>query len=162
MKNKGSRGREEKTIYFTTTIDRLLSQYIRTERAHFDPQGRKRLEELDDTDPLFLTRTGKPYTRSAFYYHWKKLFEPAQQQWKPEARIEYSPHDLRHLRVTRTVTKIRKEAKGDSAQEAALLEGFQHLMAWSSPATIGTYTKTMNKREAIRAILYQIPFYVVK
>lgn len=153
VKNKGSRGREEKTIYFTTTLDRLLSQYIRTERARFDPQGRKRLEELDDTDPLFLTRTGKPYTRSAFYYHWKKLFEPAQQQWKPEARIEYSPHDLRHLRVTRTVTKIRKEAKGDSAQEAALLEGFQHLMAWSSPATIVTYTKTMNKREAIKAIL---------
>jgi Phage integrase family len=153
VKNKGSRGREEKTIYFTPTIDRLLHQYIRTERARYDPQGRKRLEELDDVDPLFLTRTGKPYTRSTFYYHWKKLFEPAQQQWKPQERVEYSPHDLRHLRVTRTVTKIRKEAKGDAAQEAALLEGFQHLMAWSSPATMVTYTKTMNKREAIKAIL---------
>src|SRR6266516_6212081 len=30
VKNKGSRGREEKTIYFTPTIERLLQQYIRT------------------------------------------------------------------------------------------------------------------------------------
>ena len=153
VKNKGSRGREEKTIYFTPTIERHLQQYVRTERARYDPQGRKRLDELDDRDPLFLTRTGKPYSRSAFYHNWKRLFEPAQQQWKSQERVDFSPHDLRHLRVTRTVTKIRKDAKGDGAQEAALLEGFQHLMGWSSPATMVTYTKTMNKREAITVVL---------
>jgi len=153
VKNKGSRGREEKMIYFTSTVERLLQQYIRTERARYDPRGINRLEELDDRDPLFLTRTGKPYTRSAFYHHWKKLFEPAQQQWKSEERVEFSPHDLRHLRVTRTVTKIREATQGDVAKEAALLEGFQHLMGWSSPATMATYTKTMNKREAIKAVL---------
>jgi site-specific recombinase XerD len=153
VKNKGSRGREEKTIYFTQGCDRLLLDYIRTERAHFDPRNRKRLEELDDHDPLFLTRTGKPYSRTAFYHNWKKLFEPAQQQFKKTEQVVFTPHDLRHLRVTRTVTKIRKDAQGDAAAEAALLEGFQHLMGWRSPETIATYTKTMNKREALQIVL---------
>src|SRR2546429_5770624 len=65
VKNKGSHGREEKTIYFTPTVDRHLLNYIRTERARYDPGGRNQLEELDDRDPLFLTRTGKPYSRSS-------------------------------------------------------------------------------------------------
>ncbi len=110
VKNKGSRGREEKTIYFSQSLDRYLHDYIRTERAKYDPHGRKRLEDLADHDPLFLTRTGKPYTRSAFYYHWNKLFAPAQQQFKKGECVEFTPHDLRHLRVTRTVANLRKQA----------------------------------------------------
>jgi integrase len=153
VKNKGSRGREEKMIHFTPTVERRLQEYIRTERAKYDPQGRKCLEELDDRDPLFLTRTGKPYSRSAFYHHWKRLFTPAQCQVKKQDRVEFSPHDLRHLRVTRTVTKLRKEANGNSAVEASLLEGFQHLMGWQSSETMATYLKTMNKRKAIESVL---------
>ncbi len=153
VKNKGSRGREEKTIYFTPTIERQLQKYIRTERAKYDPQGRKQLSELSDRDPLFLTRTGKPYSRAAFYYNWKKLFEPAQQQFRRTDQVSFTPHDLRHLRVTRTVTKIRKDAQSDAAAEAALLEGFQHLMGWRSPETMATYTKTMNKRKALEMVL---------
>lgn len=153
VKNKGSRGREEKLIHFTESIEASLIKYVRTERAQYDPQGRKRLSDLDDRDPLFLTRTGKPYTRAAFYYNWKKLFEPAQQQFKPAEQVSFTPHDLRHLRVTRAVTKIRKDAKGDAAEEASLLEGFQELMGWRSRETMATYTKTMNKRQAIKAVL---------
>lgn len=153
VKNKGSRGREEKLIHFTTSIDTALVKYIRTERARYDPQGRKRLEELDDRDPLFLTRTGKSYNRAAFYHHWNRLFAPAQRQFKPQEQVEFTPHDLRHLRVSRTVTKIRKDAKGDAAEVAARLEGFQELMGWRSRETMATYTKTMNKREAIQAVL---------
>jgi hypothetical protein len=75
-----------------------------------------------------LTRRGKPYNRPAFYHHWNKLFAPAQHQFKKGEHVEFTAHDLRHLRVTRTVTKLRKDAKGDAATEAALLEGFQHLI----------------------------------
>lgn len=153
VKNKGSRGREEKLIHFTPSIEALLIKYVRTERAKYDPQGRKRLEELDDRDPLFLTRRGTTYNRAAFYHHWHRLFVPAQRQFKPQERVEFTPHDLRHLRVTRAVTKIRKDAKGDAAEEAALLEGFQELMGWRSRETMATYTKTMNKRQAIKAVL---------
>ena len=67
--------------------------------------------------------------------------------------MEFTPHDLRHLRVTRAVTKIRKEAKGDAAEEAASLEGFRELMAWRGRETMATYIKTMNKRQAIKAVL---------
>ena len=153
VKNKGGRGREEKTIYFTQSLDRHLLNYIRTERAQYDPHGRKRLEDLADHDPLFLTRTGKPYTRSAFYYQWNKLFAPAQQQFKKGEHVEFTPHDLRHLRVTRTVTNLRKEAQGDRAVEAELLQGFQHVMGWRSPETMEIYLKAVNKRKAIAALL---------
>jgi hypothetical protein len=153
VKNKGSRGYEEKTIHFTTSVERHLLHYIRTERTKYDPQGRKRLEDLDDDDPLFLTRRGKPYNRRAFYHHWNKLFAPAQQQFKQRERVEFTVHDLRHLRVTRTVTRLRQDAKGDRAVEAELLEGFNDLMGWRSPETMATYLKTMNKRQAIKAVL---------
>jgi len=153
IKNKGSRGCEEKTIHFTTSIDRHLLCYIQIERAKYDPYGRSRLEDLDDRDPLFLTRTGKPYTRSAFYHNWNKLFPLAQSQFKKAEHVEFTPHDLRHLRTTRAITKFRKDAGGDAATEVALLEGFQHLMGWQSPETMATYLKTMNKRQAIKTIL---------
>lgn len=153
VKNKGSRGREEKTIYFTRSLDRHLHNYIRTERAKYDPHGRKRLEDLADHDPLFLTRTGKPYSRSAFYHHWNKLFAPAQQQFEEGEQVEFTAHDLRHLHVTRNVTNLRQQAQGDRAVEAELLEGFRLLMAWRSPETMKIYLKTMNKRKAIEALL---------
>ncbi len=152
IKNKGGRGREEKTVYFTPSLDRYLHDYIRTERAKYDPHGRKRLEDLADHDPLFLTRIGKPYSRSAFYHHWNKLFAPAQ-QFKKGEQVEFTAHDLRHLRATRGVTKLRKEAQGDRAVEAELLEGFRLIMGWRSPATMEIYLKTMNKRKAIEALL---------
>jgi len=153
IKNKGGRGREEKTIYFTQNLDRYLLDYIRTERAKYDPHGRKRLEDLADHDPLFLTRTGKPYSRSAFYHHWNKLFAPAQQQFKKRERVEFTAHDLRHLHVKRNVTNLRQQAQGDRAVEAELLQGFHHVMGWRSPQTMEIYLKTMNKRKAIEALL---------
>ena len=61
--NKGSYGREEKMVYFTSTIERELAKYIRDERACHDPQGRKRLCDLDDTDPIFLTTDDLATTR---------------------------------------------------------------------------------------------------
>jgi hypothetical protein len=57
------------------------------------------------------------------------------------------------LRTTRAITTLRKEASGDAATEAALLEGFQHLMGWRSPETMSTYVKTMNKRQALQGLL---------
>lgn len=159
VKNKGSLGREEKTIYFTSSIERALLRYVRTERVRYDPQGRKRLEDLDDHDPLFLTRTGKAYTRSAFYHHWKKLFYHAQKQWRREEQVEFTPHDLRHLRVTRAITQIKKETQGKEDQEKKLLEGLCLLMGWRSPETMTTYTHTLNKRQALLGVMLEDEYY---
>ena len=152
VKNKGSRGREEKTVYFTEAVEAQLLTYMRTGRAAHDPQGRKRLDQLADEEPLFLTEDGNPYHRSALYYHWNKLFEPAQKQFNKQERVVFSPHDLRHLRVTRGLVKIKQEAKGDTGVEAELKDGFWRLMGWKSARTMDTYTPTLNKRDALLSI----------
>jgi hypothetical protein len=153
VKNKGSLGREEKLIYFTDIIEEHLLIYIRTERAQYDSQGRKRIEELHDHDPLFLTEHGTPYTRSAFYYHWYALFDPAQKQFKKHEKVEFSPHDIRHLRVSRGITTIKQQAKGDKHLEIELTDGFWRLMGWHDPRTMDIYTHTFNKRKALVEVM---------
>src|SRR5712692_8349348 len=155
VKNKGSRGREEKTIYFTDVIEEQLHNYVRTERAEHDLQGRKRLESLDDTDPLFLTTRGTAYKRSSFYHHWKKLFEPAQRRFKKQEQVAFSPHDIRHLRVSRAVTNIKQRAHGDKQLEEDLVEGFRLIMGWRNPKTMETYIHTLNKRKALLEIFLE-------
>src|SRR6266516_6777993 len=155
VKNKGSRGREEKLIYFTTVIEEQLQKYIRTERSQYDPQRRKRLEDLNDRDPLFLTIRGTAYTRTSFYHHWKKLFDPAQEQFKKRERVEFSPHDIRHLRVSRAIAQIRQNANGDKGTEAELTEGFRLLMGWRNSRTMETYAHTLNKRKALLEIVLE-------
>ena len=66
--------RHSNTIHRLATIERLLQQYIWIEWASYDLRGRNRLEELDDYDAFFMTGTGKPYSRSAYYHHWSRLF----------------------------------------------------------------------------------------
>ena len=153
VKNKGSRGREEKLIYFTDVIEEQLHTYVRTERAEYDPKGRKRLDQLADEEPLFLTEDGKPYHRSAFYYHWAKLFESSQKQLKRQERVLFSPHDIRHLRVTRGITTIKQKAKGDRELEEELLDGFWQLMGWHSSQTMEIYTHTMSQRQALLEVM---------
>lgn len=153
--NKGSRGREEKLIYFTAVIEEQLHKYIRTERSRYDPHRRKRLEELDDHDPLFLTIRGTAYTRSSFYHHWKKLFEPAQAQFKKQERVEFSPHDIRHLRVSKAIAQMRQKANGDKGAEAELAEGFRLLMGWRNARTMEVYAHTLNKRKALLDIMLE-------
>jgi hypothetical protein len=102
-----------------------------------------------------LPEDGEPYNRSAFYYHWKHLFEPAQRHFKKQERIEFSPHDIRHLRVSRGIANIKQSAQGDKGLEAELLDGFWRLMGWSSSRTMETYTHTLNKRKALLEIVLE-------
>ena len=155
VKDKGSRGREEKTIYFTDVIEEHLHRYVRTERAEYDPQARKRLEELDDADPLFLTIRGTAYKRTSFYHHWKKLFEPAQRRFKKQEQVEFSPHDIRHLQVSGAIETIKQRAHGDRQVEGDLVEGFRLIMGWRSPKTMETYIHTLNKRKALLEIFLE-------
>jgi integrase len=104
---------------------------------------------------LFLTENGAPYTRSAFYYHWEKLFEPAQKQFKTQERVEFSPHDIRHVRVSRAITKIKHEAKGDKSLEEELTDGFWRLMGWQSRDTMDVYTHVFTKRKALLEVMLE-------
>jgi len=126
---------------------------VRTERAKYAPHKRKRLEDLADHEPIFLTEKGTSYTRSAFYYHWERLFEPAQRQFKKQERVEFSPHDIRHLRVSRAITKIKSDAQGDKRVEEELADGFWRLMGWRSRDTMDIYTHVFNKRKALLEVM---------
>lgn len=121
---------------------------MRTERARLDPKARKRLSQLDDTDPLFLTRRRTAYNRDAFYHNWRKLSVARPPQRVEEVELpslEYTPHDIRHLRVTVWLTNIRKV---ESASEAEMLRRcVQGRMAWRSPLTILCYDHSFSERE---------------
>jgi site-specific recombinase XerD len=146
--NKGSYGREDKLIRLTPPIEAALVRYVRTERATLDPKGRKRLSQLDDTDPIFLTRRRTPYTRDAFYHHWRKLYaaRPPQKAGEQEIpSLEYTPHDMRHLRVTLWLAAIRKIKDADRAQ--TLRRCVQRRMAWRDPLTILSYDHSFTEQE---------------
>lgn len=148
--NKGSYGREEKLIKFSQPIEAALVRYVRTERAKLDPQGRKRLSQLEDTDPIFLTRRRTPYSSDAFRHHWRKLFvarppQKDEQSGKTLPLLEFTPHDMRHLRVTGWLSDIRKVKDADRAQ--MLRRCVQRRMAWRSPLTITCYDHSFTEHE---------------
>jgi integrase len=160
--NKGSLGREEKLIRFPPAIEAALIRYIRSERAKYDPSRRKRLSDLDDTDSIFLTRRGTPYSREAFYFHWRQWSSALSQQHKREAvpatntsapndSLEFTPHDIRHLRVTEWMTKINRRCVGDDQQKQLLRRGMQRWMGWRSEQTIACYDHSFTEREAEEA-----------
>jgi integrase len=157
VKNKGSHGREEKLIRLTPTIEAALIRYIRTERAKYDPLGRKRLEDLDDTDPLFLTRRRTPYDREAFYHHWRKLYADlpsrggCSEKEPPPEPMEFTTHDIRHLRVTEWLTRIKQQCVGNAQKEQLLRRGLQRWMGWRSEKTLHCYDHSFSEREETEA-----------
>jgi hypothetical protein len=144
-------GREEKTIYFTPEIEQALVQYIRTERARHDPQGRKRLEQLADDEPVFLTRRGTSYTRSSWYYHWNKwlVAVPPDEYMDTLGPVLFTPHDVRHLYVSWILRQIKRRYANNPEKQATLKWALQQRMAWHSPLTIHCYDQSESDRERL-------------
>jgi len=149
--DKGSCGREEKTIYFTPAIERALIQYIRTERARHDPHGRKRVDQLADNEPLFLTRRGTAYRRGSFYYHWRIWLAavPPDKYTEKLGPVAFSPHDIRHAYVTWMMRQMKQRCKMDAEKLSTLREVFQRRMGWRSPLTIRCYDHSDSEREKL-------------
>ena len=149
--NKGSQGREEKTIYFTPQIERILIQYIRTERAHHDPAGRNRLEQLADHEPIFLTRRGTPYRRNSLYYHWNKWLAllPPDEYTDTLGPVLFTPHDIRHLYVSWIMRQMKQRYANHPEKLASLRWALQQRMAWRSPLTMTCYDHSESEREKL-------------
>jgi hypothetical protein len=146
VRNKGSYGREEKLIRLSQPLEAALIRYVRTERAKLDPKGHKRLSQLENTDPIFLTRRRTPYGSDAFRHHWRKLFaarppQKDEQSGRELPFLEFTPHDMRHLCVTSWLSEIRKIQDADRVQR--LRRCVQHRMAWRSPLTILCYDHSL-------------------
>jgi site-specific recombinase XerD len=95
--NKGSYGREVKTIYWASNprVQEAINTYLEQVRPLHDPQKRRCLADVDPKSPLFLTERGTPYSPKAFYYHWYVHYMPL----RSKCPVRFSPHDLRHSTV---------------------------------------------------------------
>ncbi len=155
--NKGSYGREVKTIYFAHNpkVGQALLTYLEQVRPLYDSQGRQKLTEMGAHEALFLTERGTPYTLKAFYWHWYKHYE----RLRSKCPVRFSPHDLRHLFISEYLIRLKREcgAGTEQFQETDYLqarEAFGSLiMGWSSDKTINIYdhTRTGEKTLAVLA-----------
>ena len=130
-RSKGSRGRRVKTIRFSDTTAKMLRQYLNTDRTEFDLE-RRRLEQLSDCDPLFLSQRRNPFDYEAFKPRWKKLCQAA--------KISIRIHDLRHWYTTMAIRTIAQTAQ-TSAEITLRKEELVRYMAWRSPDTMKTYDR---------------------
>ncbi len=154
--NKGSSGREVKTIYFAHNprVQQALNAYLEQMRPLHDSGGRHRLIDVAPDAPFFLTERGTPYSPKVFYWHWYRHYTPLQGL----CPIRFSVHDLRHLFVTEYLIKL-KQACGagtesfDSEKYLREREAFgKTIMAWRSIQTIDIYDQTRSG-EAVFSVL---------
>jgi len=154
--NKGSYGREVKTIYFAHNprVQEALSAYLEQMRPLHDPEGRHRLIDVDPNSPFFLTARGTPYSPKAFYWHWYRHYTPLQEL----CPVRFSPHDLRHLFVTEYLIRLKMKCglgtdHFDAETYLSEREAFgSQIMSWRSVQTIDIYDQSRSA-EAIFSTL---------
>src|SRR5260221_5871113 len=154
--NKGSYGREVKTIYFAHNprVQEALNAYLEQMRPLHDPEGRHRLIDVAPNAPLFLTERGTPYSPKAFYWHWYRHYTPLQ----AHCPVRFSPHDLRHLFVTEYLIKLKMACGAgtehfDTEKYVREREAFGSLiMSWRSARTINIYDQS-REGEAVFSVL---------
>jgi integrase len=151
--NKGSMGREVKTVYFghNPRVEQALTTYIEQVRPLHDPRGHISLKEVDDLEPLFISERGTPYNVKAFYWHWYKHYQPL----RNKCPVRFSPHDIRHLFITEFLIKLKLACQAgtdrfDQRDYLQAREAFGSLvMGWSSIDTINIYDHTRSGEQAL-------------
>jgi integrase len=154
--NKGSMGREMKTIYFghNPRVEQALTTYLEQIRLSCDPQGRKELANVSNHEPLFLTERGTPYSMKAFYFHWYKHYEPL----RALCPVRFSPHDIRHLFISECLIRLKLACGAgtehfDAEQYLREREAFGGMvMGWRSSRTIDIYDHT-REGEGVLSVL---------
>lgn len=154
--NKGSYGREIKTIYFQENphAQQALNVYLEQVRPLHDPHGRTRLVDVGHHEPLFLTERGGPYSPKAFYWHWYRHYEPLH----TKCPVRFSPHDLRHLFVTEYLIRLKLAcgagtAHFDSDKYLQEREAFgSAVMGWRSVRTIDIYDQSRQGESALSTL----------
>jgi integrase len=133
--NKGSHGQRTKYVAFSKETARLLQKYLNGDRVRLDPQQR-RMNQLEDSDPLFLSERRHPYSYAAFYPHWRKVCQAA--------KIKLTIHGVRHWHVTTSVRHLYAQ-KGQTATELDLArERLIRYIRWRSAETIKAYEHFTN------------------
>jgi integrase len=145
--NKGSGGYRVKEVWWSSETSQQLRLYLGGERRQHDPFHR-RLEDLSETVPLFITETGRSYRYPAFYFHWRQACT--------RLNLVLHPHQARHGFVTMALRRI--ETLADEAQRTAYRQGLIAYMHWKSPETIQAYDHHLHLADfgAIHAAIEQL------
>ena len=169
LRDKGSFGVENKPVRILPETEALLQRYIRGERARSDPQGRSRLEELADHDPIFLSRRGTVLTDSGFRAHWRRLRQQTARRFRdalvrlddgtaPEAvyvRVvlpHLHPHLIRHASVTERFSLIDELFPDDAHKRRTLQDLVESDIGWKSPETKQRYIHSLSAAEALELV----------
>lgn len=152
--NKGSFGREIKTIYFghNPRVEQALTRYLEQMRPLHDPYRRSILKDIQDHEPIFLTERKTAYSVKSFYWHWYRHYTPLQAL----CPVRFSPHDIRHLFISEFLMTLRIACGAgtehfDAEQYLREREAFGSLvMGWRSKETIDIYDHT---RDGERTLL---------
>lgn len=154
--NKGSFGREVKTVYFAHNpkVEQLLTTYLKQVRPLHDPHGRTSLSELEDAEPFFLTARKTTYSVKSFYWYWYHAYEPLQAL----CPVRFSVHDIRHLFVSEFLITLRLACgfgtdRFDAERYLREREAFGGLvMGWQSPRTIDIYDQSRDGERALTVL----------
>jgi hypothetical protein len=154
--SKGSLGREIKTIYFAhnPNVMQYLARYLEHIRPRWDPKGRTRLAEVDNTEPLLLTEHGTPYSVKCFYHHWYKHYP----RFHALCPVLFSPHDIRHLFITEFLIMLRQECGAgtdhfDAERYQREREAFgSTIMGWRSTHTIDVYDHSRDGEQTLHIL----------
>jgi integrase len=154
VRNKGEHA-ERKPIWCSVETREQLRRYIARERSELDSQGRTKLEQLGDDDPIFLSRRKRQLEYSGFCSVFKRLLARAQQHFAPmPGRPDalqiglptITPHTIRHLHTTFRVKKVR-ELFSSSAERERALEALVSDLGWRSAETLKTYDHAITRSE---------------
>src|SRR6266702_3123275 len=117
VRNKGDHTLS-KPIWCSADTREQLRRYVGRDRSQLDLQRRTHLEQLDDDEPIFLSRRKRQLEYSGFGIVFKRLLGTAQRhfgsapQHHPDAiRVvlpAITPHTIRHLHTTFRVKKVRE------------------------------------------------------
>jgi integrase len=155
VRNKGERT-ESKAIWCSADTRDQLRRYIGRERSKTDPDGRSRLEDLEDAAPIFLSRRRHQLGYSGFGTIFKRLLAKAQRHFGAVdtgsgvvVRLvlpDITPHTIRHLHTTFRVKKVRELFSTPAERERAL-EALVDDLGWRSAEMLKTYDHAITKAE---------------
>jgi integrase len=154
VRNKGDHTLA-KPIWCSADTRQQLHRYIARDRAQLDPQHRTRLEQLDDDEPIFLSRRNRQLGYSGFGIVFKRLLTNAQRHFgsapqHPDAiRVvlpDMTPHTIRHLHTTFRVKKVRELFSSPAERERAL-EALVDDLGWRSAEMLKTYDHAISRSE---------------
>jgi integrase len=172
VRNKGEHS-ENKAIWCSAETREQLRRYIARERSKLDSQGRTRLENLDDGDPIFLSRRKGQLGYSGFGVIFKRLLDRAQRHFgsapadADAVRVplpSITPHTIRHLHTTFRIKKVR-ELFSTPAERDRALEALVDDLGWRSAEMLKTYDHAITRAElkeqmasSVRQMLADAPY----